>query len=98
VEASPWTNWEIRAGYAFEPSPFTKLGSGNNLILDNDRHRATLGLGYEVHPSFLRAPVSFDAVLMYFQLAPREHRTQDQQVLWSEGYLVGGGASVTIRY
>ncbi|MHA1569836.1 MAG: outer membrane protein transport protein, partial [Alphaproteobacteria bacterium] len=38
-------HWEIRAGYAFEQTPFYEPGGQNNLVLDNDRHRVAAGAG-----------------------------------------------------
>ena len=94
----PADQWELRTGYAYEPSPFVKLGSGRNLVLDNDRHRVTLGAGYQHQFSVFRIPWSFDLALMYLQLEPRSERTRDGQVLNSRGFLLGASASVTFGF
>lgn len=98
VSFKGWQNLEIRGGYAYEPSPFKRLGRFSNLILDNDRHRLTAGAGYSIKPSFLVAPVSFDVAIVSFYLIPRENETSDHKILHSEGYLLGASASFTIRF
>ncbi|MCC6160420.1 MAG: hypothetical protein IT350_20375 [Deltaproteobacteria bacterium] len=94
----PAGEWQLRAGYAYEASPFERWGSGNNLVLDNDLHRVSAGFGFSIHPRALRTPVTFDAAVFYAALVPREERTSDDQLLNSSGYLIGGSTSVTLRF
>lgn len=94
----PAPEWQLRAGYAYEASPFERWGSGNNLVLDNDLHRLSAGFGFSIHPRALRTPVTFDAAAFYAALVPREERTSDDQLLNSSGYLIGGSTSVTLRF
>ena len=94
----PAEAWELRGGYAYEASPVTKLGSGGDYVLDNDRHRVTAGVGF-THPlpGFAK-PWSFDLALIYLQLVPRDERTKDLKVLRSDGFLLGASVSVTFGY
>lgn len=98
VLLKPKSNLEVGGGYAYEPSPFKRLGRFNNLVLDNARHRLTAGAGYSIHPSFLLAPLSFDLAIVSLYLVPRDYVTADQKMLHSEGYMIGGSASFTIRF
>jgi len=74
------------------------LGSGEKLLLDNDRHRLTVGAGYSYRPRFFKAPFSTDVALLYLPLVPREETTSDGQTLRSSGYMLGGAVSLTFRY
>jgi long-chain fatty acid transport protein len=66
---TPRARAEIRAGYAFEPTPLTVQDLNANRF-DNSRH--VLGLGYGVR---LSSPVSLslDAAYQIHVLSPRTH-------------------------
>ncbi|MDP8223384.1 MAG: hypothetical protein P9L99_08500 [Candidatus Lernaella stagnicola] len=98
VRYRPGGEWEVRAGYAYEPSPFDRVGSEDYAILDSPRHRVAAGAGFSVEPKWLDAPLSFDAAVPALLLWPREKRTKDGQMLRSSGYVLGGALSMTWRY
>jgi len=94
----PSEDWEIRAGYAFEPSPFTALGCRDNLVLDNNRHRFTVGAGVTLYPALLSNPITIDAAFLWLHLEERWEETIDGQSLHSEGDLLGLSASITLQF
>lgn len=91
-------NWAVRGGYAFEQSPFSRLGSGYYKVLDNDRHRITAGAGFHRKFGAVRFPLAIDAALIYYPLMPREVIAKDHLTLQSSGYLLGGALSVTVGF
>jgi len=62
---------QLRAGYAFVPSPVPDQTGAENL-LDNARHR--LGLGYHLTLADPLPPLGLDAALTLDQLVPRSSR------------------------
>jgi len=90
--------WEVRGGYAYEPSPFENLGGNDHLALDCDRHRFGLGVGYTHRFSWLKAPLTIDAALLVMPLEPREERIVDDRPVRAEGLVAGGTAGITLRY
>lgn len=62
---------ELRAGYAFEPSPLGEQTTALNL-LDNDRHVLALGYGVELRDPL--PPINLDVFWQLHWLAPRTHQ------------------------
>lgn len=98
ISGRPITGLEIRGGWAYEQSPFSKIGSGTNVVLDNDRHHTTLGVGYSFDVPFLAKPLSVDAAGFWMRLIERDETTSDGRDYHSEGDLFGGTASMTVRF
>ncbi len=94
----PDSTWEVRGGYAYEPSPFDNLGGNNHLALDSDRHRFGLGGGYTRRFSWLKAPLTIDAALLVMPLESREERNADNRLVHVEGLVIGGTAGIVFRY
>jgi len=70
--SGPRRTWELRAGYAYEPSPVPEQVGETNFI-DSDKHTVSLGAGLTLRDfsTILRLPASFDAYLAWTQLEPR---------------------------
>ena len=91
----------IRAGYSYDMTPVKRIGTFKpykNLnvvgfvILDNDKHVASLGYGYTlIAPKSIKYPMHFDFGLQAQFLAPRTAKTSDGVKYTSEGALLGGG-------
>lgn len=67
--------WDLRAGYAYEPSPVPEQVGETNYI-DNDKHTLSVGAGLTLRDfsTIIRLPASFDAYLAWTQLPGRSHR------------------------
>lgn len=72
---SNWRDIELRAGYIYEPSPAPEQVGKENFI-DNDKHTASLGLGYVIHRpgAILYRPLRLSAYGAVTVLAPRSHQ------------------------
>ena len=98
----------IRAGYSYEATPVKKIGTFRpykNLnvvgfvILDNDKHVASLGYGYTlVAPGKIKYPMHFDLGLQGQFLAPRTARTSDGVRYTTAGTLLGGSFNWTFGF
>ncbi|MDP8222364.1 MAG: outer membrane protein transport protein [Candidatus Lernaella stagnicola] len=98
LEFEAYNHFFTRAGYSFQPSPVVDGGSDFNMMLDNDKHIATAGLGYNwQNPPLLTYPVSFDAAYFFEYLMDREFETEGQKYE-SSGFLNGMAATLTVRY
>ncbi len=99
VAWQPAEGMELRAGAAYEASPFVHVGNGDNLVLDNDRLRVALGFGAELfrHRVFAR-PVTLNLAALWLHLFPREERTADELTVRSWGDLIGGAASISLGF
>jgi hypothetical protein len=93
---------ELRAGYAFVPSPVPDQSGPDNL-LDNARHR--LGLGYGVTLSDPLPPLGLDAAFALDELVPRTSRKAAEvapgnagaPTLTSRGRSLGLSLGLTVR-
>ncbi|HMR75715.1 MAG TPA: outer membrane protein transport protein, partial [Polyangiaceae bacterium] len=70
LELSAVSRAELRAGYAFEPSPLQEQ-TGTRNTLDNDRHVLAVGYGVELFEPL--PPITLDAFYQVHLLAPRTH-------------------------
>lgn len=70
LELSAASRAELRAGYAFEPSPLQEQ-TGTQNTLDNDRHVLAVGYGVELFEPL--PPITLDAFYQVHLLAPRTH-------------------------
>lgn len=95
---SPAPEWELRAGYAFEATPFVRPGHDGNVVLDADRHNVSAGAGWSAHPAFLRSSMSFDFAGFLTQLVPDEKHASDGRSVRASGFLPGAAISVTLKY
>ena len=98
VEYQVVENLFLRFGYGFEKSPVQKPGSDGFYVLDNDKHMASFGMGYDLDLGILNYPVSLDATFLHQYLVPRELEASNGTKFESEGNLNGGMATVTIRF
>jgi long-subunit fatty acid transport protein len=99
MEFMPFERFFIRAGYGYESSPVSKGGSSLNMILDNDKHIAGFGLGYDwQEPPLLRRPLSFDVSYFGHFLVSREMESSDGVTYESSGMLNGVAGTLTLRY
>lgn len=93
---------ELRAGYAFVPSPVPDQSGPDNL-LDNARHR--FGLGYGVRLDTPLPPLGLDAALTLDELVPHtSHKAADvapenagAPSLTSRGRSIGLSLGLTVR-
>ena len=69
------TDWMLRAGYTYEPTPAPMQSVSTNFI-DSDKHTASLGLGVAVREvtKVLPLPFDVDVYSAYTWLPEREHR------------------------
>lgn len=98
-------DWNLRAGYAFEPSPAPEQAGETNL-LDNDRHVVSAGLGIAIKDALGRPlphPLRFD-VYFQAQILPSRTHVKDADVpsdnpgfpvVESEGVLYHTGLTVS---
>jgi hypothetical protein len=69
------------------------------MILDNDKHIAGFGLGYDwQEPPLLRRPLSFDVSYFGHFLVSREMESSDGVTYESSGMLNGVAGTLTLRY
>jgi long-chain fatty acid transport protein len=68
------TRWQVRGGYAWEPSPAPAQQEESNFV-DNDKHTVSLGLGVEISrvTEILPRPFDLDAYVALTLLPAREH-------------------------
>jgi hypothetical protein len=93
---------ELRAGYAFVPSPVPSQAGPDNL-LDNARHRFGLGYGVTLHDPL--PPLGLDAAVTLDQLVPRTSRKAADVApenagapsLTSSGRSIGLSLGLTVR-
>lgn len=102
LELTPAAQAELRAGYAFVPSPLpAQTGSSN--LLDNARHR--LGLGYGVTLREPLPPLGLDVAATLDELVPRTSRKAPDvapdnagaPTLKTRGRVLGLSFGVTVR-
>lgn len=99
LEFEPFEYFFLRTGYGYEPNPFDKPGSNGNVILDNDKHMASAGVGYDWQdPVLLAFPVRFDAAYFMHYLIENEFETSDGLEYESSGIMHGGVFSMTLRF
>jgi len=69
------------------------------VILDNDKHMASAGAGYDwQNPVLLAFPVRFDAAYFMHYLVDNEFETPDGTEYESSGIMHGGVFSMTLRF
>ncbi len=88
----------FRAGYSYQPTPFEPERGYINLV-DTDKHVLSGGMGLTFNKS-----LSFDAYTQYHHLIPirieKELFDPDTpfEAIEAEGYVLGGGLSVSYRW
>jgi len=99
IEIDPLSYLAVRLGYRYEETPFDKVGSGNNVVLDNSRHVASLGVGVKVEkPPLLSKPLDFDLTYSLFSLVARDIDTPDGRTFESSGMLHNVLGTLTVRF
>jgi hypothetical protein len=108
IEYTAKERHSLRAGYSYEMTPVKGIGTYRPykdlnvvgfVILDNDKHVASLGYGYTlVAPTVLKYPARFDLGLQMQYLAPREAKTSDGVKYASEGVLLGGAFTLSLGF
>lgn len=98
----------LRAGYSYDMTPVKGIGTYKPyedlnvvgfVILDNDKHVASLGYGYTLEiPKMITYPVQFDLGMQMQYLAPRTAETSDGVKYKSEGILFGGMFNVSLGF
>ncbi len=95
--------FDLRAGYAFERSPFpTQRGITN--FVDGDKHTVSFGLGIaftDLEPT-LPGSLHLDAFVQYSRIAPRDH-IKDSLVdpvgdYTAEGHLIQAGFGLEVAF
>jgi len=101
--ATPAVELDLRAGYAFENSPFPEQTGIQNFV-DGDKHFLSGGLGLrltDLEPT-IAGHLAFDAYFLYIHVAEREHvktsLTDPVGDFVSEGRLFGFGLNAEVAF
>jgi long-chain fatty acid transport protein len=98
---SPEVELDLRAGYAFEPSPAPEQVAASNYY---DNHRSLVSLGYGVDLSEGVLPVAFDGFAQVQWLHDRSHDKSTaagapvDATVDTRGLILGGGASASVMF
>ena len=98
----------FRAGYSYEMSPVTDIGTvqpdpdGTTVgfvVLDNDKHVASVGYGYTLYlPEYLSFPIGFDLAFQGQFLPERTEDTSDGVEFVSDGFVYAGGLTISLGF
>lgn len=102
-ELSPDAKAELRAGYAFEPTPLGEQTAESNYF---DNHRHLLGIGYGVELAEPLPPIRVDVVYQHQLLMPRSHSKSSSvpadnpgaPSVDTGGQLMTAGVSVGVKF
>ncbi len=101
LEFLPVDGLAVRCGYGYEQTPVARGGNSENMILDNSKHIAGVGIGYTfAKPAGLNYPLSLDGSYFMQYLVKRQEIANDatKEKYESSGMLNGLAGTLTIRY
>lgn len=99
LEFMAFTNFFLRTGYSYESSPINKAGTTMQVMLSNDKHIGSFGLGYTwENPPLLQQPISLDGAYAFHYLVPEDLTSNEGYEYESSGYLNMLTATLTLRY
>lgn len=99
VEYLPIENLSLRFGYYWEDTPFVEPGIRDTVILDNEKHVGSFGVGYDITQiPFLNYPLSVGATYFHQYLVPRTIKTKLDREFESSGNLNGVIGTLTLRF
>lgn len=98
-EFTAFPGFFVRTGYSYEVSPINKAGTISQVMLNNDKHIGSLGLGYTwENPPLLQQPISLDGAYQVHYLVPEDLTSNEGDKYESAGYLNAVTATLTLRY
>jgi long-chain fatty acid transport protein len=98
-EYSALSNLQLRLGYFYEATPFDDPGMGNTVVLDNDKHAVSFGLGHDMtYLTFMNHAPSIGASYFMHYLAPRTVESGDGIDYESSGMINGVVGTLTLKF
>jgi long-subunit fatty acid transport protein len=92
------TEYSVRAGYGFYPSPYPRMPEGTSNI-DNDAHKFSGGFALGFYPKKKFDYIGLEYFWEYVELVERSHVdiSRNPAVIVSDGYVIYTGVSFNIK-